>query len=201
MSGWHEPHDPLSDPPFSAPMTRPDRGGSEGLLREALERLPRFGVVGGQIAPHHKGTMIRLDDVLRLASESHSEARPAWITDDRGPQLHIEGSLVIFQTATDPGDMGEPRIVTEDETTYVAVPSFDLWGRPDARSASVAGLDVERLRLLNALSEAVGAAPAIRETRRQRAVLAAWKAIAEYARQAAAPLTGDTSQETECTTG
>lgn len=47
-----------------------------------------------------------------------------------------------------------------------------------ALAARVAAADESRAALLEALYDAVGAAPASRETPRQRAVLAAWQAIA-----------------------
>jgi hypothetical protein len=37
------------------------------------------------------------------------------------------GPVVIVQTDTDPGDMGEPRIVHAEGEVIVFVPSFDLW--------------------------------------------------------------------------
>jgi len=41
-------------------------------------------------------------------------------------ELRIEqGPVVISQTRTDPGDMGEPRVLESDGVTYVAVPDFD----------------------------------------------------------------------------
>jgi hypothetical protein len=43
-------------------------------------------------------------------------------------ELRIEsGPVVIVQTDSDPGDMGEPRIITEDGATVVFVPSFSYW--------------------------------------------------------------------------
>ena|SRR6266571_3098931 len=41
-------------------------------------------------------------------------------------ELRIEqGPVVISQTRTDPGEMGEPRVMDSDGVTYVAVPDFD----------------------------------------------------------------------------
>ena len=37
------------------------------------------------------------------------------------------GPVVIVQCDTDPGDMGEPRIVWADDECVVFVPSFSLW--------------------------------------------------------------------------
>lgn len=37
------------------------------------------------------------------------------------------GPVVIVQTDTDPGDIGEPRIVHADDETIVFVPSFEYW--------------------------------------------------------------------------
>ena len=53
-----------------------------------------------------------------------------------GEELRLDGSchecggmgvVVIVQTDTDPGDIGEPRIVHADDEVIVFVPSFDLW--------------------------------------------------------------------------
>jgi hypothetical protein len=41
--------------------------------------------------------------------------------------LRLEGRVVISQVPTDPGDIGEPRISTADDVTYVSVPEFELW--------------------------------------------------------------------------
>jgi hypothetical protein len=44
------------------------------------------------------------------------------------------GPVVIVQSDTDPGDIGEPRIVYNygsDQETVVVVPSFSLWPDPD----------------------------------------------------------------------
>jgi hypothetical protein len=51
------------------------------------------------------------------------------------------GPVVIVQCDTDPGDMGEPRIVHADDETIVFVPSFSLWPQPeDTRTADPGGL-------------------------------------------------------------
>ncbi len=42
-------------------------------------------------------------------------------------RLDLHGHVVISQTPTDPGDIGEPRISTMDDLTYVSVPEFELW--------------------------------------------------------------------------
>ena len=42
------------------------------------------------------------------------------------------GPVVIVQTDTDPGDIGEPRIVHTDDETIVFVPSFSLWPKEEA---------------------------------------------------------------------
>jgi hypothetical protein len=42
-------------------------------------------------------------------------------------ELRLDGPVVIIQSLRDPGDIGEPRTVTEDGVTYVTVPSFDHW--------------------------------------------------------------------------
>lgn len=47
--------------------------------------------------------------------------------DDDMRRLELRGHVVISQTPTDPGDFGEPRVSTVDDTTYVAVPEFELW--------------------------------------------------------------------------
>jgi hypothetical protein len=66
-------------------------------------------------------------------------------------ELRIEqGPVVISQTRTDPGDMGEPRVLESDGVTYVTVPSFAYWAQPTR------GLDAERLRLLRALEQKRG---------------------------------------------
>jgi len=53
-------------------------------------------------------------------------------------ELHIEnGPVVIVQTPTDPGDMGEPRVITADGETIVFVPSFDLWPDDGLRIGSI----------------------------------------------------------------
>lgn len=44
-----------------------------------------------------------------------------------GTTLNLMGHVVIGQSDTDPGDMGEPRHFTSDGTHYVTVPSFRLW--------------------------------------------------------------------------
>jgi hypothetical protein len=50
-------------------------------------------------------------------------ATPAW---SATRELRIEqGPVVISQVRTDPGDMGEPRVLESDGVTYVAVPDFD----------------------------------------------------------------------------
>jgi hypothetical protein len=60
--------------------------------------------------------------------------------------LRLDGPVVIGQSLTDPGDMGEPRIVTEDGVTMVTVPSFDLWPGGDAdRIIAAATVLVESL--------------------------------------------------------
>ena len=41
---------------------------------------------------------------------------PTWT----GDTLRIEGKVEITQTDTDPGDMGEPRVVTADGVTVIA---------------------------------------------------------------------------------
>lgn len=41
--------------------------------------------------------------------------------------LRLEGPVVISQSPTDPGDIGEPRITVADGVTYVSVPEFELW--------------------------------------------------------------------------
>ena len=45
-------------------------------------------------------------------------------------ETHVNGQVVILQTKSDPGDMGEPRIFSEDGVTYICVPNFELWPRP-----------------------------------------------------------------------
>lgn len=54
----------------------------------------------------------------------------------RAEELRLEGAchecggvgpVVIVQCDTDPGDMGEPRLVHADDEVIVFVPSFDLW--------------------------------------------------------------------------
>lgn len=60
----------------------------------------------------------------------------------RGDELRLDGPchecggigpVVIVQSDTDPGDIGEPRMVESDGETIVIVPSFDLWlGSPAA---------------------------------------------------------------------
>lgn len=47
--------------------------------------------------------------------------------DDEMRRLEVNGRVVISQTPTDPGDIGEPRVSTMDDTTYVSVPEFELW--------------------------------------------------------------------------
>lgn len=47
--------------------------------------------------------------------------------DDKMRRLVVDGHVVISQTPTDPGDFGEPRVATVDDTTYVTVPEFELW--------------------------------------------------------------------------
>jgi len=59
------------------------------------------------------------------------DARPTW-PDTADAELEIEGPVTIYQTGTDPGDMGEPRILTEDHRTLVAIPSFSLWPRDES---------------------------------------------------------------------
>lgn len=55
-----------------------------------------------------------------------------------GQQLRIErGPVVVVQCDTDPGDMGEPRVVRDDGETIVFVPSFELWPSDAAIEASV----------------------------------------------------------------
>jgi hypothetical protein len=51
------------------------------------------------------------------------------------------GPVVIVQCDTDPGDMGEPRVVHADDEVIVFVPSFDLWpaAPPDTEAAGEAG--------------------------------------------------------------
>jgi hypothetical protein len=60
------------------------------------------------------------------AMESMQNEPPvAWTTTR---ELYIEkGPVVIAQTRTDPGDIGEPRIVQFDGVTHVCVPDFDRW--------------------------------------------------------------------------
>lgn len=49
-------------------------------------------------------------------------------------ELRIEvGPVVIAQTRSDPGDMGEPRVFSSEGVTYVTVPDFDLWQREPLR--------------------------------------------------------------------
>ena len=68
---------------------------------------------------------------------------PAW---NVTRELRIEqGPVVIAQTDTDPGDMGEPRVFDSDGVTYVAVPDFEAhWSVPaDRESEAVALLNVD----------------------------------------------------------
>lgn len=59
-------------------------------------------------------------------SDPVEAARPAaW--DHVTRTLRLDGRVVISQTPTDPGDIGEPRITTMDDVTYVSVPEFELW--------------------------------------------------------------------------
>lgn len=51
--------------------------------------------------------------------------RARW--NDELRRLELDGHVVISQTPTDPGDIGEPRVSIADETTYVSVPEFELW--------------------------------------------------------------------------
>jgi hypothetical protein len=61
-----------------------------------------------------------------LPSPEPSAATTFWSEPD--PELRIEeGPVVIVQTPTDPGDIGEPRVVEADGVTYVFVPDFVLW--------------------------------------------------------------------------
>ena len=50
-------------------------------------------------------------------------------------EMRLSGNVVIVQCDEDPGDKGEPRIVSEDDTTYVFVPAFELW--PSAARSAV----------------------------------------------------------------
>lgn len=41
-----------------------------------------------------------------------------------GPPMHLDGPVVITESDIDPGDLGEPRVVSEDGTTFVVVPPW-----------------------------------------------------------------------------
>jgi len=45
--------------------------------------------------------------------------------------MTASGRVELYQTLTDPGDIGEPRVVQADGVTYIAVPHFDLWPAED----------------------------------------------------------------------
>lgn len=56
-----------------------------------------------------------------------SPADPEW--DAATARMRIDaGPVELVQSPTDPGDIGEPRIVSEDGVTYVVVPDFEHWG-------------------------------------------------------------------------
>lgn len=74
---------------------------------------------------------------------------PVYVT-PRSPELRLTGSchecggvgpVVIVQCDTDPGDMGEPRIVSDDDETIVFVPSFDLWPGDEYAEATNAAMN------------------------------------------------------------
>ena len=45
-------------------------------------------------------------------------------------ELRLDGPVVIGESDTDPGDMGEPRQFVADGVTYVTVPPVEAWGLP-----------------------------------------------------------------------
>ena len=49
--------------------------------------------------------------------------------------MRLDGPVILIQSVTDPGDIGEPREFWDDDekATCVVVPSFDLW-RTNPRS-------------------------------------------------------------------
>lgn len=57
------------------------------MNRQDIERLPRFGVVDGVITPHAKGTMVRLDDVLSLATPDRAD-----------PERRADGLDILMRT-------------------------------------------------------------------------------------------------------
>lgn len=61
-------------------------------------------------------------------------------------ERRIDGPVILVQTATDPGDIGEPRSIWDDEekAEVVFVPSFDLW--PSERQAGLDVPTIEELR-------------------------------------------------------
>lgn len=110
-----------------AAIAVPDTGKSEPHGPEGNEGYCRCGTFVG-----HNGDW---------SSHQPDTGDPEVWTPTR--ELRIEaGPVVIAQTRTDPGYMGEPRTFVSDGVTYVSVPDFDLWAVPDtgARGYDGAGM-------------------------------------------------------------
>lgn len=65
------------------------------------------------------------ETTVDAAREARYPLAAQW--DDSTRRLEVGGRVVISQTPTDPGDIGEPRVSVMDDTTYVSVPEFELW--------------------------------------------------------------------------
>lgn len=64
-----------------------------------------------------------------------------------GDVLRRDGPVVLVQSDTDPGDMGEPRELIDDGATVLIVPSFELW----AAAGAVEERDKLRMVIRNAI--------------------------------------------------
>jgi transcriptional regulator with XRE-family HTH domain len=99
-----------------------------GLTIRQLEE--QVGINRGVLSRIEHGFGPSPDQAQRLLAVHEPSSR--WVAEPDGPTLRLDGPVVIGQCATDPGDMGEPRVVVSDGITYISVPLFDLWPRDEA---------------------------------------------------------------------
>ena len=113
---WHDQGVPPS----------PDR---EAGLREALDKL--FDALVEDVSLSEADPADVIDShrptfrAVLLASD-----KPGLDVDmSEGETMRLDGPVILIQSDTDPGDMGEPREFWDDDAkaTCIVVPSFDLW--------------------------------------------------------------------------
>src|SRR5689334_16006348 len=87
------------------------------MWRRRRDLNPRIGVLQTPVHVQAVERMVRKTTPANTWSDDHSAVQ----------ELRLDGPVVIVQSLTDPGDIGEPRVFEADGVTYVTVPSLDHW--------------------------------------------------------------------------